>query len=400
MDNAILQILGTYTEVLKNEFPTTIDFGLLFFPDVENFTDTIEPIDSKQLLQLVNPENKEDCVELNFHTYFDYSSETNSLDKVYSEINRCTINGLKFLKVITSYLVKDDSYDFIVADNNTIKDIIKALKDKKELQINSSLKAPLIDLPTDELYRDIFEFLLNPEFDIFCKQYNIKKKRTFILAGEPGNGKSLSIAWVKSIALQKNISIISYSTAQEFMDSYNDIYDNKNKKIVILEEFDTYAQERTQEQNITLKQIASNPVLNILLNLLDGVNEVTNTVFIFTTNHINSLDSAFIRPGRVDRIIEYKLPTKEQQFKFFVAYLKDYNNVLDELLIYMNTKNVNISYAMMKAITDTIRIKEFWNKQDDKTIQLTIEEIKEIVDQVMSNSNKKEEVKDTKRYVL
>jgi len=396
MDNAILQILGTYSDILKKEFNST-NLGLLFFPDVENYVDTIEPIDSKQKICIKELHSSTD---FSFHTYFDYSSETNSLDKVYSEINRCTIGGIKFLKVITSYLVKDDSYDFIIAEDSNIKKIIELLKNKKELQINASLKAPLIDLPTEELNRDIFEFLLNQEFDDFCKNYNIKKRRALIFSGPPGNGKSLSISWIKSKALQKNIKVITYSTADEFMDSYNDLYDNKNKKIVVLEEFDTYTQERAQESGTKVEGMHSNPVLNVLLNLLDGVNEVTNTVFLFTTNHITTLDTAFVRPGRIDRIIEYKAPTQEQQLKFFVAYLNDYNSILNILLTHMNRKNISISYAMMKAITDTIRIKEFWNKQDDKDIQLTIEEIEEIIDQVMNNSNKKEEVKDNSNYIL
>ncbi len=41
-----------------------------------------------------------------------------------------------------------------------------------------------------------------------------------------------------------------------------------------------------------------------LLNSLDGINAPRNTIYVFTTNHIEKLDPALIRPGRIDLKIE------------------------------------------------------------------------------------------------
>ena len=41
-----------------------------------------------------------------------------------------------------------------------------------------------------------------------------------------------------------------------------------------------------------------------LLNCLDGMHAPTNCIYIFTTNHIEKLDQALIRPGRIDLKIE------------------------------------------------------------------------------------------------
>ena len=43
-----------------------------------------------------------------------------------------------------------------------------------------------------------------------------------------------------------------------------------------------------------------------VLNTIDGIGAPTNTIFIFTTNHIEKLDPALIRPGRIDLKLEIK----------------------------------------------------------------------------------------------
>jgi len=48
-----------------------------------------------------------------------------------------------------------------------------------------------------------------------------------------------------------------------------------------------------------------------LLNSLDGINAPSNTIYVFTTNHIDKLDPALIRPGRIDLKIEIDGVCKE-----------------------------------------------------------------------------------------
>jgi len=72
-----------------------------------------------------------------------------------------------------------------------------------------------------------------------------------------------------------------------------------------------------------------------LLNCIDGMNAPKNTIFIFTTNHIDKLDPALIRPGRIDLKIEINGITNETFDKFCkFHYGKTYDddiNINDEL---------------------------------------------------------------------
>ena len=50
--------------------------------------------------------------------------------------------------------------------------------------------------------------------------------------------------------------------------------------------------------------------LGTLLNLFDGIDSSEGTIIIATTNHINKIDPALIRPGRMDIHIELQKCSK------------------------------------------------------------------------------------------
>lgn len=46
--------------------------------------------------------------------------------------------------------------------------------------------------------------------------------------------------------------------------------------------------------------------LSDLLNIMDGLLSSDGAICIFTTNHIDKLDSALLRAGRMNKIVEFK----------------------------------------------------------------------------------------------
>lgn len=87
-----------------------------------------------------------------------------------------------------------------------------------------------------------------------------------------------------------------------------------------------------------------------MLNQLDGFDPRGDVKVLMATNRIDSLDPALIRPGRIDRKIEFPLPdfkTKRQIFKIHTAKMTLANDVaLDEFVM---TKD-DLSGADIKAI--------------------------------------------------
>lgn len=62
--------------------------------------------------------------------------------------------------------------------------------------------------------------------------------------------------------------------------------------------------------------------LSEVLNKMDGVANVENVIYIFTTNHVENLDPALTRPGRIDKMIEIKMPRREDYDAFMFYHFK------------------------------------------------------------------------------
>merc|ERR1719320_2052170 len=59
-----------------------------------------------------------------------------------------------------------------------------------------------------------------------------------------------------------------------------------------------------------------------LLTQMDGFDEKPDVKVILATNRIDSLDPALIRPGRIDRKIEFTLPNEDTLKKIFRLHTK------------------------------------------------------------------------------
>src|SRR5690606_10076274 len=132
-------------------------------------------------------------------------------------------------------------------------------------------------------------------------------KTGILLYGEPGTGKT-SIA--KAIASQLNAVLLSLDmnlisdTNIETIMRDGMLY---KKLVVLLEDIDCIMGHR-EDGTMTEKEKAA---LNKTLQLLDGVNSYSNTVFVATTNHIEQLDEALTRDGRFDIKMEIPPLNKE-----------------------------------------------------------------------------------------
>ncbi len=133
-------------------------------------------------------------------------------------------------------------------------------------------------------------------------RYGITWKRVHLFHGPPGSGKTSTVLALASV-FGKNISKLTLTpdlNSQDIERLFQTIHDDS---FLLLEDVDALFTKRESNTSIDF---------STLLNCMDGIATKRGLVLFMTTNHVTSLDSAFIRPGRVDLSLEFKLPGREE----------------------------------------------------------------------------------------
>ena len=150
---------------------------------------------------------------------------------------------------------------------------------------------------TDELYHlpspEITDILKDIDsfwnrVDVY-KKYNFIHKRGILMYGEPGCGKSGIIQLLSKLIMDKNGIVINVKDEEDvesftkFIPTFRRIEPNR-PLVVILEDIDSIAGESRSQTSR-------------LLNILDGVKQIENVVYIATTNYPEKLEERIsIRP--------------------------------------------------------------------------------------------------------
>jgi AAA+ superfamily predicted ATPase len=95
--------------------------------------------------------------------------------------------------------------------------------------------------------------------------------------------------------------------ANKLHNSANDV----NVPSEILEQIKTLKEYAMTMTVPNTKPMEDELTLEYVLNMFDGIVEQHDAIIVFTTNHLEEIDPAVIRPGRVDYILELKEATKE-----------------------------------------------------------------------------------------
>ena len=181
------------------------------------------------------------------------------------------------------------------------------------------------------------------------EQLNIIHKTGILLYGAPGTGKT-SIS--KAIAKELNtdlyvVNMGDFNEAQiERIKIGMDDCD-EDTSIILLEDIDCIFSTRDN-----LKTENQQKAAQLLLQFLDGVFSIPNTVFIATTNHIEDLDPALIRDGRFDVKIEMKNLSQETANKM----CKHFKLTDEEILSILENETfpINPAYLQNKIVTRII----------------------------------------------
>lgn len=134
-----------------------------------------------------------------------------------------------------------------------------------------------------------------------CVNNDISVKRGVLLAGPYGTGKTLAAHVASKLAVENGLTYIYVERASELADAVNfaKLY-SEPASVLFCEDIDRSVH---VERTVSVDEI---------LNIIDGVDSKhLNLITVLTTNHVENINAAMLRPGRLDAIIEVSSPDAE-----------------------------------------------------------------------------------------
>lgn len=161
--------------------------------------------------------------------------------------------------------------------------------------------------------------LTHPEL---YEEIGIKPPKGVILYGSPGTGKTLIAKAVANSTSATFLRVVGSELIQKYLGDgpklVRELFrvaEEHAPSIVFIDEIDAVGTKRYDSNSGGEKEIQR--TMLELLNQLDGFDSRADVKVIMATNRIESLDPALIRPGRIDRKIEFPLPDIKTKRKIF-----------------------------------------------------------------------------------
>jgi mitochondrial chaperone BCS1 len=175
-------------------------------------------------------------------------------------------------------------------------------------------------LPAQEkqrLEKDIQQFFENESVYVSS---GTPYRRGYMFFGLPGTGKTSLVAGLSS-RFKRDVYMLQPSHLGD-SGLASAISEVPMHSIVVIEDVDCVASSRQRKPvKKEGEKKDSGVTLSGLLNSLDGLKVPHGLLFFLTTNHMEKLDPALVRPGRVDFKMEFKHATKEQKEEYFKKFL-------------------------------------------------------------------------------
>src|SRR5574340_829015 len=279
----------------------------------------------------------------------------------------------------------------IIITDNDFKDALKEVRP-------SALREVLVQVPNvtwedvgglESLKEELYEAIEWPLKHKEAFEYtDVATPKGILLYGPPGTGKTLIAKAVAHTSESNFISIKGPELLSKWVgESEKGVREVFRKArqaapcIIFLDELDSLAPSRSSgssDSNVTER------VVSQLLTEIDGLEELHDVLIIGATNRVDLIDSALLRPGRFDRIIEVPLPDakgRENVFKIHTRKKPLAEGINFEKLVQLTNgfSGAEIEGVCNRAAMSSIR--QYVDKKDKnvKSIKITQEDFENAI---------------------
>ncbi|BFZ57938.1 26S proteasome regulatory subunit 6B [Savitreella phatthalungensis] len=225
-----------------------------------------------------------------------------------------TSHVVRILSTLDRELLKPSASVALHRHSNALVDILPPEADSSIQMLRADERPDVtyadvggLDIQKQEI-REAVELPLQ-QMELY-KQIGIEPPRGVLLYGPPGTGKTMLVKAVANSTEASFIRVVGSEFVQKYLGEgprmVRDVFRLARENspcIIFIDEVDAIATKRFDAQTGADREVQR--ILLELLNQMDGFDQTSNVKVIMATNRADTLDPALLRPGRLDRKIEF-----------------------------------------------------------------------------------------------
>jgi transitional endoplasmic reticulum ATPase len=236
------------------------------------------------------------------------------------------MNALRKIMPSIDFQLDEIPYETLLKLEVTMNDFSEARKEVEP----SAIREVFVEVPDvnwgnvgglGEVKQKLVEAVEWPlRYPQLFQEANIKPPKGILLSGSPGTGKTLV---AKALAHESEVNFISIK-GPELMSKYigesergvREVFRKAKQAspcILFFDEFDSLVPERGSGDNSQVTE----RVISQFLTELDGLEELKGVLVLAATNRKDLIDSAILRPGRFDFVLDFPLPDEKTRQEIF-----------------------------------------------------------------------------------
>lgn len=246
------------------------------------------------------------------------------IDSDYAIIECGTPSLVRVMRTIDRHLLKPNTSVALHKHSQALVDVLPP---------EGTTAVQIVQNPPDISYADIGGLDMQKQeikeavelplthLDLY-QQIGIDPPRGVLLYGPPGTGKTMLAKAVAHHTSASFIAVVGSEFVQKYLgegprmvrDTFR-LAKEHAPSILFIDEVDAIATKRFDAEHGSDREVQR--VLMELLAQMDGFDQNTSVKVIMATNRADTLDPALLRPGRLDRKIEFPLPDRRQKRLIF-----------------------------------------------------------------------------------
>ncbi len=236
------------------------------------------------------------------------------------------MNALRKIMPSIDFQLDEIPYETLLKLEVTMNDFSEARKEVEP----SAIREVFVEVPDvnwgnvgglGEVKQKLVEAVEWPlRYPQLFQEANIKPPKGILLSGSPGTGKTLV---AKALAHESEVNFISIK-GPELMSKYigesergvREVFRKAKQAspcILFFDEFDSLVPERGLGDTSQVTE----RVISQFLTELDGLEELKGVLVLAATNRKDLIDSAILRPGRFDFVLDFPLPDEKTRQEIF-----------------------------------------------------------------------------------